>query len=866
MDSQNIVAGTTLKNSNESGVTTDQKTVMATTEFVEDKEANYIDIATARTKETSQAFHADANLSNFLSRPILLETFDWTVGNELDDTWDPWNAFLQNVPVQNKLKNYQLLRMNLKMRFVISASPFHYSKALITYEPFPNKNRGGSISVPGLSRELMILSQLPHTFIDAMDEKSAEISIPFFRPSNWLSICPNFTQPSLGEVRLRSLAQLRVATADAQTTIKISVFIWAEDVELTMPTAQVAIQMDEYKPDGLISAPLTTLATMAGALSKVPNIGSYATATQTIAKAGASAAAMFGYSRQSVVTDPEIVKNTPFSSLAHTNGNETAVKLTFDPKQEQTIDSKVTGIVEQGDNLAVAAIVGRPTIIYHRTWAQASTKGTSLISCSVTPVYAFNDAVGATDSRSLYQSSLSFGTLPFKYWSGTIKYRLFIIASKFHRGKLKLTYEPNGAELKENEYNTAYTHIIDLEETRDYEFDISWASYRPYLQVPPPTETYIDGNDGSVSYFATGCNGKFYISIINPLVGPVGSSSAEVVMWASAGADYEVFCPAGQFDSNFYFGTLTSGTRQEVPPALVTIPEDEKEEPKVTLEMDAYYGDMPGEIVASKHLVGQPSTDMLGEKSAVFAGEKIASFRAYMKRYMLVDIIRQPLVPGTGEHSGIYTYEAQRAVRPPWGLYPANNQGYHLDVIPISQPLVNYCHTSLITYISSGFAGTRGGYKYKFAPYTTVADLQNLNVSRGRTHPLGDSPNTWEVSFISDAAGFDIPQNRNISDILGTAWTGTQMTDCRTQSSLEVKFPYYSKDKFIITSSDSQVEGIDEGCSDEFMYNVAMNASILYTVNAHPSLGVLAYCSIADDFQAIWYLGAPPLFYDVEPV
>lgn len=72
---------------------------------------------------------------------------------------------------------------------------------------------------------------------------------------------------------------------------------------------------------------------------------------------------------------------------------------------------------------------------------------------------------------------IAFASLPFRYWTGSLEYRIQFVATQYHRGRVRVTYFPSAnAILPAVDYtNLAHNHIIDLSETREVVLKVGWA-------------------------------------------------------------------------------------------------------------------------------------------------------------------------------------------------------------------------------------------------------------------------------------------------------------------------------------------------------------------------------------------------------
>jgi hypothetical protein len=77
-----------------------------------------------------QQYVSDYDIDKFLSRPVLISTYTMTQGSPGSTSFRPWALYFNTVQIRRKLDNYFLLNCNLKLKFVINATPFLYGAAL----------------------------------------------------------------------------------------------------------------------------------------------------------------------------------------------------------------------------------------------------------------------------------------------------------------------------------------------------------------------------------------------------------------------------------------------------------------------------------------------------------------------------------------------------------------------------------------------------------------------------------------------------------------------------------------------------------------------------------------------------------------
>lgn len=259
----------------------------------------------------------DADLGSFFSRPIKID-YSWSTSvPDFYQNFNPWTTFFENPRVINRISNFNNLRCKLHVKFLINGNGFHFGRLMANYKPL---HLSDDFYVDrGLSRlDNVAASQRPHIYLDPTTSSGGDMILPFFWPKNYLSI-PRQEWREMGEISIRTLQNLQHANG-ASDIARISVFIWAEDVTLSIPTSTEPGGLvpqsgeDEYGK-GPISRPASIVARVMGQLTTVPYIGQYARATEIAASAINGMATMFGYSRPNTLSDIEPYKPTDRKSV-----------------------------------------------------------------------------------------------------------------------------------------------------------------------------------------------------------------------------------------------------------------------------------------------------------------------------------------------------------------------------------------------------------------------------------------------------------------------------------------------------------------------------------------------------------------------
>lgn len=296
----------------------------------------------------------DDHLGNFFSRPLNIASFDWSTSvADFYEEFNPWTLYFENPRVINRINNFYMLRSKLHVKILINGNGFHYGKLLVNYTPL-STNDQLTLDRGLIETDNIAASQRPHIYLDPTNSTGGDMILPFVYPLNGVSI-PLADWRDLGVMSIRKLNRLKHANG-ATDTVTISVFAWAEDITLSVPTNADSValsgqcayekldcQADEYGT-GPISRPAAITANWMGKLRNAPVIGLYARATELAASAVSGIAQIFGYSRPAILNDIVPYRPAYVGNMVNTNMPDSTTKLSIDAKQEVTIDPRTMGL------------------------------------------------------------------------------------------------------------------------------------------------------------------------------------------------------------------------------------------------------------------------------------------------------------------------------------------------------------------------------------------------------------------------------------------------------------------------------------------------------------------------------------------
>lgn len=803
----------------------------------------------------------DAELANFMSRPIRIAQITWTYAATINGVINPWLLFFSDARVKNRIAYYNLMKCNLCVKFLVNGNAFQYGQLFIDYLPLETAVVGqatlnDSFSFTDTTKSIYPNAQTHRQYmkIRPLDSEGGCMKLPFFWPNNWMSI-PFEEWQYMGRLRYYAVNPvLHANNASATDPPVISVFAWAEDFKLSVPTAKPPATLPgqmalEYLPMsgkapskggsqakgsskgdseviGAVSGPASALAGIAGSMANLPIVGPYARATQMAASGIGSVAKMFGYSRPPVETPCTLMKPDFTGNIAQTDRPENINKLTFDSSQEVAISSAIMGI-DNGDELAISKIAGKETYLTQFTWNFTQGADTSLFHIHVTPLlYALHPTYTVT--RAVYPTALAYASAPFTYWRGSLKFRFEVICSKFHRGRIRIMYDPASVPTV-GDFNKNYQEVLDLDSNTDLEVTVNWGI--------PEIAALVGGTSfSSVPYGpifsnpGVNDNGALYLYVLNNLSVPnQGLAGADclvyVNVYVSAGDDYEVAVP-----NNFNL----NGTS-------VTVP--------FTPASGLEYLPMSGteDMGPKQWVIGSPAT-LTGQDLQVW-GESLVTFRALLKRYVdyFSDVVNVPVATNS------YQVTMNKRRIP---LFPGNDTGGVNTVTNLQTTGTfpgNYIYLSLLAYLMPAFAGMRGSFRYKYViqaggtggqqPITIYSATRNAFTVQ--TAPLYTSNGV--VLLTNDALQKAYRSSPN-------TWQGTALVNSNRNPILEIEDPYYERFKFQ---------------NPRFYGNNVSTAPCSGHIINTPHIGqtgtnfpqyIYSYVATGEDFNLAYYTGPPVLW------
>ena len=796
-----------------------------------------------------QSFNDDGvnhSIEKFLARPITVPTLSWStataVGTSLFARAFPDQMWADSVNRLNKMSQFTYFRAKLHFRIAPNAMQFHAGRLYCCWSPF-DLQRGAA----GITANPTNFTGYQGIEIDPATQIPGELVVPFISPMNSVDLVAN--QACWGTFYVLVLNQLK--TASTATVVPINISYWFEDIELSMPNPALPItsgapnlalsvhendHASQFKSfeqvravsqsgpetrtavsSGVLSSTLAAVSSAANALSVVPTLKAIAQPVSWLTGVASGVARYFGFNKPSGFRAPQPVLAMDYSTNTYCDGVSLAQPLAAAQDNEMATLPALFGT--DADEMSIRYAVSRPNLLSTFSWSKTTTAGTVLNTINVFPGASTYQGYTGTTTKGLFQpSQLAYVASMFRFWSGSIKYRLEIVSTPFHAGRIMIVYIPSYDPINQpalqsfNEFGNAYSIILDISNQSSIEFEV------PYVSNTPMLLNRLDSTDFSVLKNAetTGVlfrnrirnfsNGALQVVVLNPLVGADSvAATVDVNLWVSGGSDlvfsepvfgnyarvYPNASGAQYADKNYDGSTLSYTLREE---------EEDSTDECIRAYSQGFTPDSGTNDPAMAEQFNQQPVDVFIPKNKrsvtdplkLCAGEVISSLRQLIKRaspqYLLN--INKYSATSTMTPGKVFYFDP---------LYRGSNS------LASDAYLTNYynnvfqVYDNPFSYVSGLFAASRGSIRYHFqigdenASARLNASVSNMVVVNAPPLPPWYTEDDQPIA-ITGSSYTQRSYNRGI----GTQNMGLAKAD--RPGALEVSLPQYAHIPFNVNA------------------------------------------------------------------
>lgn len=793
-------------------------------------------ISNARFDHNNPSLVEEAShIAKYMSRPTKIYSTNWTTTAFASLTFPPWQLYMSKANIKKKLDNFMFFRGTMKLKVILNASPFHYGDLRMSYRPF--EYTPDNIYAFGSSIDRIPLSQRPGIDLRPQDGDTYDLTLPFFYHKDMIQVSRLTEWEKMGTIHLDEFVQLAVANASAANNVTITVYGWFEDVQLSGATNALSLQSSDRKKgkssdeygNGVISGPASAIADAAGKLTSAPFIGPYARATELGASAVSKIAKLFGYTDVPIIDHTTPFKNMPFSHMASAHSSEPTEKLFLDPKGELTIDPRTVGLGEE-DEMAFDYICTKESLLTSFSWAASDAAETNKLMLPVSPSqFAVTPVTGSAKIAFTPMGHLS---QLFYNWRGDIDIRLKVICSKFHRGRLLVTWDPlaNLASIDStNMMNVAYQRVIDIGTETDVNITIPYMQATKYMRVFQ-AENYTTLPNNSMWLTAAPWtsyqtetqtlnfyNGILTVKVLNQLSSPSSTANVTVLVYSKGKENIEFANPSSISDRYSSFAVQSS----------------DKIANTATMDDNA---------------------------NQVVFGESIRSVRPLLRRHNFVE---KPSYATTNtDQFRVYSYRFKRV--PPTPGYIGTDRIYSGQAKGLVATTTNFSYSFAnwipLTWMRECYLGERGSVKHAFYLESLYDGIDPSHVAISRENAVLSPGGGLSISTVNPPSSTNAAGLNQIG--LAFAKPGTEGIlpyQLDTMGAITLEAPNNTQYNMCISSNLFPLGTSDDGTDLEtFRLTFSDLKNAVRTGYSGWTIG--HYAAAGTDYNLFFYLNAPVLF------
>lgn len=598
------------------------------------------------------------SIHEFLARPVVIQRGVFG-SSDTATTFTPFQLPNQAMTplVQEKMKGFFGFTATSVLTLQINGNPFQSGRYMLYFIPIGGARGNDPVvfaKVQSHENTLTARTQLPRIELDVNCDTQGQLRIPYVSCHAFTPLVATTSGVPLAQVAwVRIAPYVPVYSPAGSNTVPYTLWHHFEDVKLIGAAAPQMASLSSRELSKSGKGPLESTALsvsrITGLLSNAPGLSAYARPVRWLADLTAATAQNFGWSKPADAAPVMRSLRTTAPYMGNINAVDTGFCLGAITDNEVSVLPGFGGT--DSDELDIVSLATRPAHIHTATWSTSDVYGDTLVYIPMCPnpkpkVRTIAGAIEIVDNiPSAFVSEL------FQYWRGSIVITIKMVKTKFHSGRLLISFSPTvyaiGTVVPTID-NSSYEFrtIVDVREESTLTVQIPYTCSQQYLmckrQGSPVNEVF----------------GTVTVRVLDPLVAPATvGNSIQLLIESSMGPDCEFAVPY----------------RTNLLPVFGATPE---------------MGD-PCSITNST--IGSSSIQVNdGLMAAACMGEKIVSVRQLLKTFTVL----QPFVAPTTARSAV-------------NLIPFGSQ-----VLTVGEGLPEHSG-DLYSALSGCFTMARGGVRFK---------------------------------------------------------------------------------------------------------------------------------------------------------
>lgn len=495
----------------------------------------------------SSAKYGEAeNIYDFLAKPypLIQGVFQSTDTSTTFTRYQYFQDILTLEPYASKLKGFMGIRADMVLKVVFNANSFQAGRYILAVSPHGGTGQNPAVYMENGTRfaSLTQITQLPHVEFDLNTESSATLTVPYSSVYSHVPVnppAPNTTH-SLGTIIL--LPYSPVVSTAGSSSVPFDLYVSFTNVDLAAPvfpqmakgsnTVEREQAAANIGPVAKGAGKVKALANMVG--QKVPLLASIAEPVSWAMDLLEGAANIFGWSNPSNLAPAQRITDTAFAYANNADAGDNSLPISLYSCNQVEVAPGYSGTAL--DEMVLSHLSQIPAYMETITWSTANATGSVLYSFNLTPYAAVRTSASGASTVSHFTPVGLLSRL-FQYYRGGLKFKFKIVKTRYHTGRLILSFNPSVGTVAtpiSSITDTTYLNrqVIDISTQTEFEYTV------PFISLSPWKPTY--GQYGEI--------GALTMVISNPLVAPATVSSSISILMEICGAEDIEFAVPKSFD------------------------------------------------------------------------------------------------------------------------------------------------------------------------------------------------------------------------------------------------------------------------------------------------------------------------------
>ena len=513
-----------------------------------------------------------------LERPVRIRTFSWSDSDTFDSSLYSASfpeALISSAPnLADKINHFTFLRANVVIRIVVNANTFQCGRLIAYFAPFSSpadigerfdansfmssrtvfprvildaaSGNTGELTIPyvsyfthyDLSRGLGDLGSIDIRVLNPLQSGDCTVSVFARFVDNSLEIptaVPNqlgsfsgvynaiqaYAQPISSDIRNRILSSLsRVMSSELRD----------------LPKAQVG-EAETKASSGKISSTLDKVgAGMVTGGAVLPGWGKLLVPVGWVTRAIAGVAAFFGYSKSSSLSD--LNKYVPIPGWGFTNSDGIDASVVLGNSLENYIGPRSDLFGSALDEMDIRYVCKHECFVESFNWGTNGSPGDTIYETWISPGLSTSDQSPPAQITSYNPTAMGYVSSMFRYWRGSIRFKIQVTKTAYHSGRLRISFIPGGVPGQGGyRVDQGYSEVLDLRTSDELEVTI------PFVANTIWKTTQLHTSNSSLDNITT-TSGTLRVEVLNTLRAPdTVAQQLFCNIWISGGDDIQFAVP-----------------------------------------------------------------------------------------------------------------------------------------------------------------------------------------------------------------------------------------------------------------------------------------------------------------------------------